>query len=572
MRFSSVKDRDFLIVLLFFIAIVLVKVVLSLPFPSPGVMMDEVDYANVAQNILHGKLYTTYLSQIGVTTPPGYSIFLSVAYLFSNKMATVYHIMLAVNAIITASIIFPSYFILNKYCSRTIAILGSLAVSTLPIINLFPYILLSENLFIPLFAFSAWFLVESYEENSNKIWEFLASLSVVLLYMTRSTGISMLAGFCLAFAYYSFVNRKEKKLLEIIREKKVLLISFIVLLSLWLAYSTFLIPSGSYSMGNPYNLETSYTARAASAITNTSVLIPYLVSFVREMDYLIIATYFFLLFVVYYYIKAYIDKRDLKSPIMVAFFYFAISSLGLITISTTYLSYYYNQILYEIYGRYIEPIIPLLFIFGILGLTNVYSNTKSITKKDYKKWALLFSIYTLITVLVIYTIPLKNYNIVNTLSIYYLYVIYNNIINYVLIFALSILIFLLFILPLVEKRYAYFIIILFIFISIIFSLPIYRYELLASDTSMDNIVIYFQNHSSNNAIVLVDNNIFNSATLYDQSEAYFWFKGNVFPVANIQNSTLISEYKNDTIYVISQKEYPYRIVATGSYGLSLYVV
>lgn len=107
---------------------------MSLSFYSPIIIPDEIRYAAQAQHLLEG-----HLDPIN----PGYPAILSIAYLFTSDKGTSYHIMLFISAIISTSIIFPAYFILKKYCSGTISIIGSLAVATLTSINFFSFTLIS---------------------------------------------------------------------------------------------------------------------------------------------------------------------------------------------------------------------------------------------------------------------------------------------------------------------------------------------------------------------------------------------------------------------------------------------
>lgn len=563
MKYLDDNKKDLLIIILIFAIISLVKIILSLPFTSPYIMMDEVYYDSIAQNVLNGKLYATIMPLFG-TIPPGYSIFLSVAYLFSQDKSTVYHIMLAINSLIITSIIFPSFFILKKYCSRSISILGAIIIATLPIVNLFTFVLMSENLFIPLFVFSVWFLIESYETN-KKIWQFLASLSIVFIYMTRSTGIAMLIGFIAAFIYYAFVNRKEKTIVSIIKEKWVLLLSFIVLLSLWMAYTTFCIPGSSYSFGSPYSVQTTYTERITSIASNIDVLKAYLIPFVREMDYLSLSTYFILLFMIIYYVRAFIRKDDIKNSIMIAFFYFIVSSLGLLAISTTFLSYNYEQLLYGVYGRYIEPIVPLVFVFGILGLSKFCTEGHN----NYKKWILPFFFYITIICFIVSTFPLKNYDIAHTLSVYYLYIIYNAPLEFGLLVTFAIAIFLLIYLEFIDLQYLSILIAVLICFSLIFSAATYYVLLKNSNMASDDITQYLQKNSNKNTIVFISKDDSTGLGHYLQSEAIFWCKGTIVPISNISNISSI-DYSNNTVYAITQQQMQYKELAKGYFDFKLY--
>ncbi len=85
---------------------------------------------------------------------------------------------------------------------------------------------MSENLFIPLFVFSGWFLLKSYS-NGGKPWDLLAGLSIFYLYLTRSMGIAMIIGLLISFLFYMLVSSKKEKISEILK------ISIYLLFRLW---------------------------------------------------------------------------------------------------------------------------------------------------------------------------------------------------------------------------------------------------------------------------------------------------------------------------------------------------
>ena len=200
-----VEKNGLLLISVIFAVIVFIKILLSLNFYAPYALWDEVLYDSLTQNLLQGKLFTP----LAGTLPPGYPIFLTIGYLIAGDKATAYHIMLVISAIVSTSMVFPAYFLLKRYCKTFISLLGAIAASTLPFINFFSFSLMTETLFIPLFLFSIWFMLKSYETNDKK-WELLASLSVVYLYMTHATGLAMVIAFILTFVFYVAVNAKDE--------------------------------------------------------------------------------------------------------------------------------------------------------------------------------------------------------------------------------------------------------------------------------------------------------------------------------------------------------------------------
>ena len=226
------NNYSFHTICVFFVMLVVVKTLLSLSYAGPFILPDEILYNSVAQNIVHGKLY----GNLGAFSP-GYPFLLSLAYHISNNQNYAYHIILAISSFVTSTIIFPAYFILEKYCSKVVSVLGAITVSTLTSLNFYSFTLMTEALFIPLFLFSIWLMLKSYETN-NKKWALLASISTVYLYVTRSTGLAMLIAFVMTYVYHIFLNSKNERPTVLIKKNTFLIVIFVVLLSSWIVYST----------------------------------------------------------------------------------------------------------------------------------------------------------------------------------------------------------------------------------------------------------------------------------------------------------------------------------------------
>ena len=131
--------------LVIFIIILLIKSYVSLKFVSPWIYRDEMIYAEMAENILNSS-YSNL--------PPLYPFILSPAYAFFADKSIIYHIMLLINCIINTSVLFPSYFIMRKYCNESYSLASSVAIALLPSIIAYNFSLMCENLFVPLFLFS----------------------------------------------------------------------------------------------------------------------------------------------------------------------------------------------------------------------------------------------------------------------------------------------------------------------------------------------------------------------------------------------------------------------------------
>ena len=382
MRFNfgeaAIKNTNALLICSFCM-LVLAKALLSINFQSPWIMPDEVSYAKMAGDIF-GSVHSD-LSR-------GYPLLLSIAYLSSGDMNVVYHSMLLINCFLSSLILFPSYFILNKYCPKDFSFLGAMAVATLPSLTLYTFLIMTENLFIPIFIFSIWFLLEAYEKE-KPIWIFLAILSVTLLFFTRHTGIFMVISMAFSLIHYLLFGVRQKYLKQLVSGSSALTI-FTAFTALFLAISGLVL---SISHGHSY-LKWMYDRTSSDSqifltlFTDFRHLKTYLALLQNEMGYMIVVTYFiFSVLSLMFFLNVFLPlgrrcispsflnwykslriekKHSLKSTSI----YFLLTSVVLILTTTMYV----YRLNWEIIGRYIDPIIPGLFLFGLIALYQIDEN------------------------------------------------------------------------------------------------------------------------------------------------------------------------------------------------------
>lgn len=576
-----VNKHILFLILAIYAFIVIVKIILSLGFYAPFIHGDEFIYDSLAQNLLDGKLYT----KLGEFYPPGYPIFISIAYHFSSDKNIVYHVMLAINALLTTSVIFPSYDILKRYCSKYTSLLGSLAVAALPALTFFSFTLMTEALFIPLFLFSFWFILKSYETNDKK-WELLASLTVVYLYITRSNGLAVLMAFCLTFIYYLVVNRKNNRIIDMLKKKSFLVATFIILLLTWIVISSYLIDlnkplsspvKSTYNMGSSYSM--SYmTDNTYSYLTSIVSILKTIKSIINHLDYLIITTYFLPIVSIFVFLGLYLKKRiNFKSPFFISLIYVFIS-MSMLIISTVI--FIQNPVVNNVIaGRYIEPIIPLLVIVGIICID------KSYIKRE--KTLYYFTAFFIATIFfVLFSMEYDNaiiYGIqgfINNPSLYpfsIFYGAYNNIpllpatvyiipSTFLIIYFLMLLIF--FYSSLENKQYIRLLLLFIILSSIVFSYTLYSIELVNSnDTRNNSIGTFLSDNTKTDTYYLIDSR---SNISFDTDALCFWNKGNIGFI-DIESSPIIDTYKNKTVYLISYQDLHYEKVAING-TLKLYKI
>lgn len=576
---KSSKDIYYLIGIFF--ALVIIKSILAIPFQTPWIFADEVVYDNIAQNILGGTLFSDL--EYCQTYPPGYSAFLSISYLFSGDKAVIYHTMLIINAILTSSIIFPSYFLLKKYISQKQALLGSVLVSVLPAVTHYSFVLMSEVLFIPLTMFSIWFLHEAFQ-NNNWWWEFLAGTSIFYLYFTRETGLVFGVALLIALAFFVF-NAERGARLKAAKDKMVLVCSFVIPFLLWMIYKSFFVSHASL-----YDTD-SYFNTLMGVFSDIEIFKTFSSLALHEIEYLVLSSYVIIFTIATIFIAGCIFIRNrsdfsrhlhlfcsnkslaLRSNII----YCLVFSAGLLVITVTHMQTEYmagNQY-YAIFGRYIDPIVPVIFLFGILGFELLYRNCIGLKWKS----EILGCLGLLIILLFAYTLPHTYYKFPNMLCAYYIL----ELLNYVgYSFTLILLAALFVIIPYcLLKNYHrnYFstiFVVYLIILSVILSMPTYDKQngIMENTENENQIGRYLQGHSSTDTQILMDHQNFNQSW-----GPQMWFLTTFWtPGKLIQRSTLedpsgvfTKEFVNEADFVISKKLLPYPCVNASHSGYKLYM-
>jgi hypothetical protein len=618
-------NNNFYLLIAVFLIIVIIKIILSLKLYSPFVLNDELNYDSLAKNVLNGKLVPI----IGDTRSPGYPIVLSVAYLLSGDKGTIYHIMLLISALISTSMIFPSYFILKKYCTEMLSLLGAIAVTTLPFMNLYGFTIMSEALFIPLFMFSIWFLINSYETDDKK-WQLLASASAVYLYMTRPNGLAIAIAFIAAFIFYVYDNLKYNNIYNIVLNKIYLIASFIILLISWILYSAFfsnsITSAGSiifilmviaivallhfistqrnikfgfnlsrgnylvisvsllivilifiylyikdivslflnsnsyYSFGSSFNLiDTS--KHLLDIFNNWGNFAIFIGVIANDLSYLFICSYFILSFLLVYYISLlYNKKADKNIALSTVAVYVLVSALFLL-LSVIALRFSGGWG-FDILGRYIDPILPVIILFSIIILNKLNSI-------KFSKYTGYFAVIYLGTVLL--TLFVLEYNnaiisgleqLQDNVALYYLDWFYQSFFPEVFVLMFSLIIMALLYLSIKNKRYTAILLIFIIISSIIFSISVYNAALDSSNFRKDNpINQYLVGHTDRNTLLVLDSNIDPEGQMAELGIYGFWNNGNtIYFDANHANTSRL--YNANDTYLISTATLPYTSVAT----------
>ncbi|HWQ63839.1 MAG TPA: hypothetical protein VN429_05440, partial [Methanospirillum sp.] len=398
--FSHLGERSsFIILLCLFGVIAGIRILLSGLIVSPQIFADELVYDIIAREVYNGVLLTSHLPYPEGPFSPGYSFVASLAYFLSPDKYVVYHYMLGINAILTTSIIFPAYYLLKSVTSKGIAFSGSVIIALLPTVTMNTYVLMSEALFIPLTLFSVLFVKESLSTDKPGVWDILTGLSIFLLYFTRATGISMIIALVLTLVWmfksghFQFTETIKKKLIFIAGP------GFLLFL-IWIFDQ--LLMKGSLPSG--YSTDY-YITLINEALTHDPGHLVYV--FMQHLDYLLLGSFIifpilaiiagcsFIRPVCRIYSSGQQEPDNSKGSIPVLL-YCSIFSVILFLFTLAHmcnLSYEYS-----ICGRYVDAIIPLIIIGGIIGLTRL------IQTGEYLKFLKPALIYLIITVIITWAV------------------------------------------------------------------------------------------------------------------------------------------------------------------------
>lgn len=553
-----------------FLFLVLIKSVLFVS-STPYIWADEYVWYSVSNSLFQSG-FTDILKSS--TYPIGYPLVLSIAHFISDNKETAYQIMIIINCILTSSILFPSYYILNKYITNVLhAYLGSILIAVLPVSILFSSNLMTENLFIPLTVFSVWFLHESFIRNQIS-WDIIAGISVFYLYLTRDTsGVFCIIAFISAHTFFFITLKKEEKFTHI--KKKVLLICIIIIpILIWMVNKIFLSTKKSY-----INPEV-YFPILFSFFSDINSLLTFLIHFFSHIEYLALHVYviFFILFVVLTYTcmvksdcfgismtlnQSFSDKvRALHSTLIYCLVFGAgllvMNSLSIIHLRTDPTWGHFYESLFFL-GRYLYPIVPAIVIFGLIGwelLSQIHNETKPKTE--------ILCLFGLPIILLAPFILqyIQQPHITNNYAIIYLSELFTKvhpILSILLLFIGFFFIPYYLIKNQERKDFKFIFLTYFIIISIIASIPLYVFHErgIKGEADANQIGKYFAEFNSSDSKVLFDIDDYYQEGWLLYNNIKFWTTGNIECGKVTDDSTIDM---NNSDYIVSSQWLPLSVI------------
>jgi hypothetical protein len=500
--------------------------------------------------------------------------------------------MLLITTIVNSSILIPSYFIMRQYATKNYALVGSIAITVLPCLVLYNFTLMCENLLMPLFIFSIWFVHEAFRTRA-RFWIIAAVLSIILLFFTKHSGFAMLFGLAASVIYYIISEQKY----EIVRSKFLLRYAFILAITSLLIYKTIIDNTiiGVY-IEKELNTLINYLIIFVNMLGNISSQNKFLSLLLHELEYLMISSYFvifiiaaLLLLYLFNITKGYslhiIDyenlvelKKDkaLKSSII----YFLFSGISLVIAVVLFMHqmmqnlpegysflYLCNRDDFQLMGRYIEPLVPAIFLYGLIALNRISGQKK---EKRSKMFLALVIAYLAISSLFSLTFPFTTNK--DAFPIIYLTYLESLMPTWAIVPVILPLFFVGLYLSLFDQRSKSILLVISILSSLIISAYTIPWELAASKGFQDQNQIgsYLEEFSNDSTLILMDK----EDDMRDRVMlpfTKFWARGKVVTHSSAKDpSGVYSDYARNVSYIISSKILPYQPIAFSTKGFRLY--
>lgn len=401
------KNTKFLIIL--FCTIVLIKIILSYFINTLSAFSDEYIYAKMARNFFYHGLFTIHQMPTN-QYPPLYPITISIAYFLGN-MKLVYFGIKVINALTSSAIIFPVYYLTKEITKKNIAKIASVTIAVIPATFSFTPFIMSENLFYPLVLFTVYFMYKNFTEDDLK-WKILLGIFLGMATLTRSLGLILVAVLIICCIIFWIMNKKVKY--------NQLIIPFIILVILWVPW---MVRNG-YHFG--FTLPGMLKAEGYSYLSKTFTVIPLhqlairgIIRSLSALGYLILGSGIILGLLTFLNLKKtklkeisnkFKHKNFLIISIVTIFGFILLTAKHGSGQNINYVPNFINYIIGgRIIGRYIDSILPLFIILGLISLYKF-----KIEKLDIKKITIIGSIILAITSIIsIYTLfPVNNMSVI----------------------------------------------------------------------------------------------------------------------------------------------------------------
>ena len=548
---------------IFYLAIVLLKILLSLLIPSPSIFSDDYVYIKLARSFFFDFNFTIHGVAVDVY-PPLYPMLLSISYLFKD-MTIIYPLMKVINALVSSLIIIPAFLLSKEFFNEKKSLIIALFISFIPSNFSFSPYIMSENLFYPLSLFTLYFIYKSFLENGYK-YNVLAGVFLALSYLTRTIAINIVGAFVVSYVILFFIGKINRSL--IVKKFFVSFCFFIVIISPWMIRNFYLYGFNLKLLFGPY-------AQSALNIVTKFKLMNYIIKFLVYISYLILAS----LIIFPFKLTNIFNKKNLNFlilliPLLIATLVIAANHGSRVVFFEWFTGRYI--------GRYVDFLLPLIFIGGFIGAERI----KVINKATVAIFSFFLVIGSLLTLHSLF--PLNNMSLTwaGVLKYIFEFFFYDKIDYSIRLFTGSIIFFialflLLFILLLfLEKTFSlkkllpYFFIFLILLNLLNYSVDYYDSKVNWYDQEQMQLGLWLNNYDSNKiSNVLFDEESCGQLTKAEQEKICggagnartvigYWLNDNIF-VGDISKA---QEYD----YVISKNELDLPLIKKSGNGIYIY--
>ena len=389
----------------------LVKCVLTVPFRGIFVLGDEAFYMETAKTIW----FHLQFSNLGNPYPPGYPLVIAPAQFFFPDFTTVYHTVLIANSFLSSLVVFPAYYLSRKFLDIPVSAFLAVLILVLPLTFLYSFVVMSENLFIPLYAFSCWVIIEAFTRDDSRLWALCGAILFFMVF-TRSIGIAAVIAILIVIVYEAYTSENRSRSIV---AKWPIGVFFVLPLVLYLAWN-YLFFHDVFSLMNGglfgYSTE-NYAQSFLTILWGTGGVITIGKIILNEAGYYLLAGFFLIVIFAFYGLigKRLFRSEEKSRSFVILFLYTFVTSLVLVLISTAHLAAFYAPFGYTLLmGRYLEPTIPILCILGVTG----YAQYAHFTTKTRTDSGLLVAVFSVLFVMFVLLMPLQGYKWINTLMLY----------------------------------------------------------------------------------------------------------------------------------------------------------
>ncbi len=202
------EEKIFLIVILIYIISVAIRFIIANFDKVAVVEPDEIRYLKWAVSFHNdGKISLNNITRLD--SPLLYSLYISLAYFFSDKMVQLMAISL-LNCLALCSTVFPTYLLARKkISSKKLQLIVVLLVVIMPDMTM-SMTFMAENLYIPICVWFFYFVDQYFSNDSIKMgYEILLALFCTILYAVKDVALYFVVSLMVVLILKAFINKEN---------------------------------------------------------------------------------------------------------------------------------------------------------------------------------------------------------------------------------------------------------------------------------------------------------------------------------------------------------------------------